>query len=136
MTRLLALSSRLYTAGLSLYPPDLRREFGAEMTEVFAEDLDQAWRSEGIAGVIGVWLCAVREMVRIALPSQFENPAIAVPLLSFALGLFVQSGIMTLALRHKPASAEAHGILGLFCEMVLAPSLAAALTSLAVVRQS
>ena len=83
MTRLAEWNARIYAAVLPLYPPELRRDFGAEMTEVFAEDLAEAWRNAGLPGAIRVWCCAAWEIARIALPRHLENPAIGVPFLSF-----------------------------------------------------
>ena len=40
MTHALPLSLRIYDRLLVLYPEDLRRDHGAEMALVFAEDLD------------------------------------------------------------------------------------------------
>jgi hypothetical protein len=122
MTRFADLSIRVYAAALPLYPPELRRDFGVEMTAVFAEDLEEAWRSAGLAGVIRVWSRAGWEVVRIALPGLVTNPAIGVPLLSF-----VQSvGALTteVLLSHGRLSAP----------VLLLPGLAAALTSIAAVR--
>jgi hypothetical protein len=83
------LSARAYDGILRLYPSDLRREFGPEMNELFVEDLDDAWRSSGLVGVIGVWWCALCELFRIALPAQSSNPAFAVPAIAalYVLGM-------------------------------------------------
>jgi hypothetical protein len=42
MNSFLSFSSRVYCGMLTLYPEDLRRDFGAEMAGVFAEDLADA----------------------------------------------------------------------------------------------
>jgi hypothetical protein len=55
MTNAPPLSSRLYDRLLGLYPEDLRRDFGADMALVFAEDLDTARREAGLRGVIRMW---------------------------------------------------------------------------------
>lgn len=122
MTRLAEWNARIYAVVLPLYPPELRRDFGAEMTEVFVEDLAEAWRNAGLPGAIRVWCCAAWEIARIALPRHLENPAIGVPILSF-----IQSvGALTteMLISHGRLSAPA----------LLLPGLVAALTSIAAVR--
>src|SRR5205807_1636717 len=59
MTDALVLSSRLYRRMLILYPEDLRRDYGAEMALVFADDLAAARRERGMRGVVRVWRCAL-----------------------------------------------------------------------------
>jgi hypothetical protein len=122
MIRFIDWNARIYTAVLPLFPQELRRDFGAEMTEVFVEDLAEAWRNAGLPGAIRVWCCAAWEIARIALPRHLENPAIGVPILSF-----IQSvGALTteMLISHGRLSAPA----------LLLPGLVAALTSIAAVR--
>jgi hypothetical protein len=83
MTAFITLSARIYGAMLPLYPAELRRDFGAEMTTVFAEDLADAWRNSGIAGAIRVWNSAALDFVQVAVPGLMEKPSIAVPVLAF-----------------------------------------------------
>jgi hypothetical protein len=85
MTAVLRLSIRAYAALLPLYPPDLLRDFGEDMQQAFAEDLQHASRSFGLGGILGVWSCSLRELVRIALPARFGEPLVAVPCIAFAL---------------------------------------------------
>jgi hypothetical protein len=84
MNRILARSVWLYEKLLLLYPADLRREFGSEMTLIFAEDLQSAWGDARIAGVLQIWWYALRELVTVALPAQRSNPCVLVPALAFA----------------------------------------------------
>jgi hypothetical protein len=91
MSGLLRLNARVYGAVLLLYPPDLRRDFGPEMHELFGEDLADAWRSSGVTGVLRVWWCTVCEILRIAMPGQMENPAFVVPVVAFAFNVVVLS---------------------------------------------
>ena len=77
----------LYQKLLLLYPQDLRREFGAEMTLAFAED------SRSL-GNLRVWWCALRELLTVALPGQRSNRSVVVPALSFCLSAFTQSAVM------------------------------------------
>jgi hypothetical protein len=89
MTAFITLSARIYGAMLPLYPAELRRDFGAEMTTVFAEDLADAWRNSGIAGAIRVWNSAALDFVQVAVPGLMEKPSIAVPVLAFLLSTAV-----------------------------------------------
>jgi hypothetical protein len=46
---------RIYAALVLLYPAILRRQFGEEMIEVFAEQMRDACRKNGWVGGMGVW---------------------------------------------------------------------------------
>jgi hypothetical protein len=74
----------LYEKLLLLYPEDLRRDFGAEMTLAFADDIE-------IMGVPRVWWCALGELLTVALPGQRSNPSVVVPALSFAVSAVTES---------------------------------------------
>ena len=74
----------LYQRLLLLYPQDLRREFGAEMTLAFGEDIQNM-------GYLRVWSCAVRELLTVALPGQSSNRSVLVPAFSFGLCALIQS---------------------------------------------
>src|SRR5579871_4744300 len=91
-------SLRVYRAMLSLYPVELRRDFGSEMIEVFADDLADARQTNGIAGACLVWWCALCEVFRLAVPKLGSNPAIAVPAISFALNALVVRGELMLGM--------------------------------------
>jgi hypothetical protein len=88
----------LYQKLLLLYPQDLRRQFGAEMTLAFADDIK-------IMGAHRVWWCAVRELVTVALPGQRSNPSVLVPALSFALCAVTQSAELWIG-SHRGGSVE------------------------------
>lgn len=85
--------TRVYEVLLWLYPAELRRQFGAEMKELFREDLAHAC---GLTGLIGVWWCAFYELLRIALPSQRSNPAVVVPVIAFALHAMLVGAELTI----------------------------------------
>jgi hypothetical protein len=55
MARMLAAAARLYSAGLYLYPPAFRREFGSEMRRDFEEACGESWIAAGWRGVLGLW---------------------------------------------------------------------------------
>jgi hypothetical protein len=94
MTNILVLSSRIYGCLLLLYPKDLREDFGADMSLVFAEDLAAAWHQTGFTGVIRVWSGTLGETVRIGLPGQRDNPVVTIPTLLFTLSFVL--GILQL----------------------------------------
>ena len=85
------MNDRLYQKLLLLYPQDLRREFGAEMTLAFAEDIKSM-------GNLGVWWCALRELLTVALPGQMSNPCVLVPALSFVFAASTLSAELWFAL--------------------------------------
>lgn len=127
MSALLALSLRAYSAMLFLYPSELRRDFGAEILDVFREDLDHASSYRGLAGMLSVWACALREFVRIAFPAWAENRRVAVPSILFALNEAIITIPQKLIFAHRPMSLQ------FILATALWPSLLAALTALVVV---
>jgi len=90
-------SCRLYGWMLLLYPFHLRSRYGPEMSDVFAQQLRDAWQLHGLSGVAQVWSCAAEELILVALPARF-NPGIlrisAISLLSsLAVFYFVLWGV-------------------------------------------
>jgi hypothetical protein len=75
MSAVLRASCRLYSWILLLYPFALRSRFGPDMSDVFAQQLHHAWRSDGFSGAAQVWSCAAEELVLVALPARL-NPGI------------------------------------------------------------
>jgi hypothetical protein len=127
MTALVRISMRAYAALLPLYPPDLLRDFGEDMQQAFAEDLQHASRSHGLAGIFGVWSCSLRELLRIALPARFGEPLVAVPCVAFAL-CEAMMVVEFLLIRADPAMAAHPQLpLELLPVMALFPGPAAAL---------
>ena len=102
MTNALPLSLLIYERLLALYPADLRRQYGAEMALVFADDLADARRESGLRGVFRVWRCALGEFLRFALPAWTSNPAVRVPVFTCCFTLITMGGEMAIALRHAP----------------------------------
>ncbi len=90
MSELLGVSCRIYGRLLLLYPVRLRADFGEEMAGVFEQQLRDALESDGLAGLIRVWWCAIEELARIAAPSHVSLSMIQVPVLSvlWSAGLF------------------------------------------------
>jgi len=88
------MNARVYGLMLSFYPADLRRDFGAEMTEVFLEDLEDSRLRGGWMGAVRVWWRSVRELCRIASPEMASRREIAVPFVMFVLQAMYLSGII------------------------------------------
>ena len=128
---MLRLSAWTYRGILLLYPLDLRQNFGLEMSEIFCDDVADAWRCFGVAGVFRVWLCALSEVLRIAIPSQRTNPVFAVPATSFAFSIFMMTCEFSAVAFREPR--EQFPIQTLLA-VVFWPSLVVALTAIAVVR--
>jgi hypothetical protein len=104
MTDGLSFSSRIYACLLTFYPEDLRRDYGADMALVFAEDLAAARRETGVRGTICVWRWTVGDFLRLALPCWISTPALRMPAISFALFAGMMPGILLAGLGH-PANA-------------------------------
>jgi hypothetical protein len=78
---------RAYAAVLLLYPATLRRQFGQEMIEVFADQMRAAWQKDGWAGGVAVWSCVSREALVTALSSHLQ-----------VIGISFVSGVTALGL--------------------------------------
>jgi hypothetical protein len=132
--RLLAPSLRLYSALILLYPADLRRDFGADMLDVFADDLITAIQFRGLRGAIATWRSAFRELTRIALPALFENPLVTAPCVLFAFNEFMMIAAMLAAIGRRAAfGLHTHDLLAVLFNTPPWPALAAATTAIAVV---
>jgi hypothetical protein len=105
MTRFFRWSLMVYRRVLTLYPEDLRREFGAEILEAFEDDLSAACAAHSIRGAIRVWRIALDETMRIGFPAWRQNPALAVSAISAALAMVTQSPLLIMtALRKEDAT--------------------------------
>lgn len=87
MTARTPVSSRVYSAILLLYPKALRREFGEEMVEVFAEQLQDARRNEGWWGELRLWGCVGNETARSLVEAHMQIVGVSVvsALIAFVL---------------------------------------------------
>jgi hypothetical protein len=85
VSALVEVSRKVYATSLVLYPNELRREFGAEMVEVFDEQVSEAYSRRGFPGLLQVWFSATREFVTIALPGRLAERM--VPILGVTAGL-------------------------------------------------
>lgn len=68
----ICMNCRVYAILLLLYPSTLRRQFGEEMIEVFAQQLHDACQRDGWAGGVGVWWCVVGEALRTSVSSHLQ----------------------------------------------------------------
>ena len=82
-------SSQTYGILVILYPRDLRLAFAQEMTEVFDQQLHEAWDESGLTGFLRVWLYALGELLFVALPAQLAQPVVVVPTLSLISNSFL-----------------------------------------------
>ena len=81
-------SCRLYHFVMPLYPAALRREFAADMKDVFELQIRGECEQHGFAGVARVWLGIMRDVIQSSLPDEIEWRHVLVPVLSIA-GSFV-----------------------------------------------
>lgn len=89
-----------YSWLLYLYPRDFRSEFGAEMLEVFGEDVRDSWNSRHAAGLIEAWQFALRELITVALPLQLRSNLVVASVVSL-LGTTLLYGMLFLAFNDK-----------------------------------
>jgi hypothetical protein len=133
MTGALKWSVVVYEILLNVYPDRLRRDYGAEMTLVFAEELASARRETGFSGVLRLWSRVVAEFIRFAIPAHSSNPALLVPASTFAV-FAVMIGIeMAMGLRYAPSFAT---LLHELPATVTMPLFSTPIISFAVVRVS
>jgi hypothetical protein len=85
---------RLFNWTLALYPRGVREEFGEEMALVFAEQVADAERHDGIRGAARVWALAIKEVVTVALPNRLAP--IAVPVIAAVASLIWFIGVLGL----------------------------------------
>lgn len=88
------MNERIYSVLLSLYPAELRTDFGAEMTQVFLEDLEDSARTRGFFGAARVWRRSLTELLRIALPARAAGREVAVPLIIYVLQEIYLGGML------------------------------------------
>jgi hypothetical protein len=85
----LEVSRKVYARSLVLYPSELRRDFGAEMVEVFDEQVSEAYSRGGFPGFLCVWFRTMREFVAIALPSRLAERAVPIVAVTAAMTLML-----------------------------------------------
>lgn len=70
---LLAISERVYQALLYAYPAQFRRQFGAEMAQVFRTSCRATYRAGGTGGVLRQWLPILWDWAWTALREQIAS---------------------------------------------------------------
>src|SRR5262249_3433651 len=73
-----------YSLLMALCPSDLRGRFGAEMAQVFADQIWEAWDLGGAVSALRVWRLALWELLARALALRICNTRVLVRLLSMA----------------------------------------------------
>jgi hypothetical protein len=66
------MNARMYRLMLRLYPAELRHDFGAEMTQVFLDDIDDS-------GAARVWWRSLKELFSSRCPRPFRNAMFRCP---------------------------------------------------------
>jgi len=115
------MNARVYCLLLRLYPAELRHDFGAEMTQVFLDDIDDS-------GAVRVWWRSLEELFRIALPAALSRRYVQVPAMMYLLMVTYFGGIMMWGPR-GPGSPLPHSDAE-FIPLLTFPGLASALTAL------
>jgi len=72
----LEFSWRAYEAALRCYPPDLRADFGADMSDAFRQQTLDAWAEGGWWMLLPVIGCAVKELFTVAVPARMGSTAV------------------------------------------------------------
>ena len=85
----LEVSHKVYARSLVLYPSELRHDFGAEMVEVFDEQVSEAYSRSGFPGFLCVWFSAMREFVTIALPRRLAERVVPIVAVTATLALMI-----------------------------------------------
>ena len=70
---LVEVSVRAYRTLLWLYPRPFRRRFADEMAHVFWQMGQEAWRRRGVAGLSGVWLRVIVDLLRTACVEHLDE---------------------------------------------------------------
>ena len=108
------MNAQIYSLFLSFYPADFRKDFGAEMTEVFLEDLGDSRQRGGWLGAARVWWRSVRELCSIASPEVISRREVAVPGLMYALQVIDLSVTVFLPQHNRSALPIRDGLLMIF----------------------
>lgn len=94
LTTVVRASCRVYGLLLPLYPSTLRWQFGADMTDVFEQQIRGECEQRGFLGVVHVWCCVAAEVMENALPGEFQWASIGVPIASMLMSLALFEGIL------------------------------------------
>jgi hypothetical protein len=83
MERIVRWSGWIYGYLLIAYPRELRRRFGANMVEVFEDQLYEAGVQRGRLGIVSLWRTALWELASVAIPSRLESTTVIAGTVSF-----------------------------------------------------
>ena len=73
----------IYGSLLQFYPPELRREFGKEMLDLFVALLQDSIAEGRSVTVFFLWGSVLQELFTVALPSRLASNAVIAGALSF-----------------------------------------------------
>jgi len=93
MPNALTMCCSLYRLLLGFYPREFSQRFGAEMTQIFADQMQEEWKRHRVVGIVRVSLIAGWEVVSVAVPLQLHNSVVIAVALAF-----VSSSALFLAL--------------------------------------
>ena len=89
MQPVIQISLIIYGCLLWLYPRDLRRRFGPEMLDVFAELIAETSAQRGPRGVASIWWIAVTESVTVGLFSRLQSTVVIAGAVSFSIASLI-----------------------------------------------
>jgi hypothetical protein len=75
-----SLSNWIFRRLVVFYPPDLHRQFGDELADVFSQQVELAWREQSWRGLVATWLSVAEDCVAVSLP--YLGARLAVPFLT------------------------------------------------------
>jgi hypothetical protein len=78
----------IYQGLLLVYPPELRARFHADMTEVFADLLQEGAEAAGHRGIAATWCTALGEL-GVAVPARLQPNLILAAGLSFLVSSLI-----------------------------------------------
>ncbi len=70
--RIIAVSERLYRWLLQAYPPEFRRRYGSQMTQVFLDFCRVAFQERGAKGVLRLWLPTLYDLITNAIAEHLS----------------------------------------------------------------
>jgi hypothetical protein len=83
MPKIIRLSCYVYRRMLIFYPRDLRRRFGSEMVEVFADQLSEVALEQRSIGMLSLWGTALWELLSVAAPARLQSTTLIACTVSF-----------------------------------------------------
>ena len=75
-----SVSNWIFRRFATLYPPDLHRQFGDELADVFSQQVEAAWEEKSWRGIAVTWLSVLEDCAAVSLP--YIAARLAVPLLT------------------------------------------------------